>query len=203
MGSAFNGPEGVAVDSSGRVYVANNYGESVIEVAQSAGKFGAFNVGDSSGTITVGFTFDTGGKMSADVLAGGVSESDFVDAGTGSCTTNGLNHTYVANEVCTMDVYFTPSTWGPRYGAVELRDAGGDSDGHRICLRHGHSAPGNFCSRQCRSSAAGGFKNPTGLAMDGFGDIFVADVANNAVKEIESSGTVHRSVSTANGTLRR
>ena len=199
LGSAFNGPEGVAVDSSGRVYVANNYGESVIEVAQSAGNFGAFNVGDSSGTITVGFTFDTGGKMMpADVLAGGVSESDFVDAGTGSCTTNGLNHTYVANEVCTMDVYFTPSTWGPRYGAVELRDAGGDVMAIGYVYGTGIAPLATFAVPY-QSSAAGGFKNPTGLAMDGFGDIFVADVANNAVKEIESSGT-STVVSTANGT---
>jgi len=198
LGTDWNGPENVAVDSSGRVFVANNYGESVIEVANSAAYFGAFNVGDSSGTITLGFTFDTGGQMMpADVLAQGVSESDFADAGTGSCTTNGNSHNYAAHEVCTMDVTFTPSTWGSRYGAVELRDGGGEVMAIGYVYGTG-TAPLATFAIPYQSTAGSGFSNITSLAMDGFGDIFVADDASNAVKEIEESGT-SPVLSSANG----
>jgi hypothetical protein len=37
------------------------------------------------------------------------------------------------------------------------------------------------------NTLGGGFSNPTGVAMDGSGDVFVADFGNNAVKEIPSS----------------
>jgi streptogramin lyase len=127
----------------------------------------------------------------------GVSESDFADAGTGSCTTNGISVTYGPNAVCTMDVYFTPSTWGPRYGAVELRDDAGEVMAIGYVYGTGIAPLATFAVPY-QSAAGSGFSNLTGLAMDGFGDIFVADDANNTVKEIEPSGTVDP-VMTANG----
>ena len=189
LGGYLDGPEGVAVDSAGRVFIANNYGEGVLQVTQAAGNFGAFNVGDPSGTITLGFTFDSGGQMMpADVLAEGVSESDFVDAKTGSCTYNGLSHNYVTGEVCTMDVTFTPSTWGPRYGAVELRDGGGEVMAIGYVYGTGIAPLATF-SFANPSTVGSGFKNLTGLVLDGFGDLFVADDGNNEVNEIASGST--------------
>ena len=48
------------------------------------------------------------------------------------------------------------------------------------------------------STLGSGFNNPMGVAVDGSGNVFVADAANNAVKEIVAVGGVVSSASTVN-----
>jgi len=190
LGTGFNVPEGVAVGSNGRIFVADFYGERVVEVMQSAGNFGAFNVGDTSGKMTVGFTFDSAGEITAPaVVTQGAAGLDFADAGTGSCTTNGLSHTYAVGEVCTMDVIFTPSKWGPRYGAVELRDGAGAMMAIGYVYGTGVAPQATFALPN-QSAVGSALGNPTGLATDGSGDLFVADIGKGVTTEIEPSGTI-------------
>src|SRR5262245_54311994 len=40
------------------------------------------------------------------------------------------------------------------------------------------------------STLGSGFNGPQGVAVDGAGDVFVADLKNNAVKEIKTDGTI-------------
>ncbi len=93
---------------------------------------------------------------------------------------------------------------GPEGVAV---DASGDvfaSDGHSNLIREilagtGGAAPGTVNSTSSVISVGSGFNAPIGIAVDAFGNVFVADTYNNAVKEIvagtggAASGTVNSS----------
>ena len=89
--------------------------------------FGMVNLGNTSTTNSLVFTFDTAGTLgSTAVLTQGAAGLDFADAGTGSCTTNGTSHTYDTGDTCTIDVTFTPKFVGSRYGAAVLKDSLGN-----------------------------------------------------------------------------
>lgn len=91
--------------------------------------FGTVNVGQTSSTASLTFTFDTGGALGAApaVLTGGASGLDFADAGTGSCTVNGTTYGYNAGDTCTVDVRFAAKYPGARNGAVVLKDGSGNA----------------------------------------------------------------------------
>ena len=59
MGSGFNRPTGVAVDASGNVFVADIVNSAVKEIELAAANFSTVNVGSTSPTMLVPFTFDT------------------------------------------------------------------------------------------------------------------------------------------------
>src|SRR5260370_508148 len=89
--------------------------------------FGSAALGTSTPpTIQLTFTFDTGGTIGTPaVLTLGAAGLDFIDAGTGTCTTNGTTHSYNPGDTCTLNVSFTPKFSGVRYGAATLSDSSG------------------------------------------------------------------------------
>jgi hypothetical protein len=90
----------------------------------SAYNFNSVNVGATSASTPVTFTFLSPGSIAAPVVVTqGAAKLDFNDDGTGTCTTNGTSHAYNAGDTCTVNVTFTPKAWGPRYGAIELQGA--------------------------------------------------------------------------------
>src|SRR6516225_10686674 len=93
--------------------------------AQSSGNFGSVNVGSSSSTLSLPFTFDSGGKLgSIRVVTQGALGLDFNDAGTGTCQ---AGTDYTAGQTCTIDAIFTPKFAGVRYGAALLIDGNGNA----------------------------------------------------------------------------
>ena len=128
VGSGFSFPNGVAVDRAGNVFVADEGNDAVKEVMTEGADFGSLPVATSTpATLSLVFTFDTGGMISAPAVltqGAGVSDLDFVDARTGSCTTNGTSYNYNAGDSCTVDVTFTPKLSGIRYGAAMLISSG-------------------------------------------------------------------------------
>src|SRR6185312_11945186 len=88
--------------------------------------FATVNVGATSATQTVTFTFLSGatlGSTPVQVLTQGTAGLDFKNTNTGSCAAT----TYAANAVCTVTVSFTPAAPGPRLGSVVLQDASGNA----------------------------------------------------------------------------
>ncbi|QEE26922.1 hypothetical protein FTW19_02220 [Terriglobus albidus] len=187
LGSGFSSPTGVAVDGSGNVFVADFFHSAVKKIMTGAVAMPTMAVGQST-SLTLNFTFTTGGTIGAPVvLTMGAPNLDFTDAGTGSCTTNGTAHTYSAGDTCTVDVIFTPKYAGLRRGAVELTTTAGaviatayvsgTGTGPQVAFRPG-----------TQSTLGSGFSAPIGVAVDGSGNVFVADTVNNAVKKIPYSG---------------
>ena len=182
-----NEPSGVTVDALGDVFIAETDNSTVDEVPaanSSVVDFGSVPIGTSTPpTQTLTFEFDSPGKVQAPLaLTQGVSGQDFkVEGGTCAAAT------YAAGETCTVTLSFTPNYAGLRLGALELVNssgapfvtiyASGTGTGPQIAF-----LPGT------QSTLGSGFSAPQGVAADGAGNVFVADTANNEVKEVLASG---------------
>jgi streptogramin lyase len=184
LGSGFSQPGGVAVDASGNIFVADSGNSAVKEIVTRGVNFGAAAI-NNTGTppqIQLTFTFDTTGTIGTPaVMTQGAAGLDFTDAGTGSCTTNGTVHSYIAGDTCTLNVSFTPKFSGVRYGAATLSNSLGAVIATAYVYGTG-SGPQVTFSPGTPSSLGGGFSQPQGVAVDGNGNVFVADTT--VVKEI-------------------
>jgi len=195
LGDAYSyGPYGVAVDGNGNVFFADFLNAAVRKIAPSGGAFGSANVGSASPTIlTFTFTFDTTGALgSTAVVTKGAAGRDFSDAGTGTCVAGGY---YFGTNSCTLNVAFTPTAPGPRYGAVELFDNDGNLMATGYAQGSGVGPQINFSKITsgvylpgAEVNLGAGFNAPFGVAVDDSGNIFVADTLNSAVEEIVAAG---------------
>ncbi|MFI5180852.1 MAG: hypothetical protein ACHQPI_05640 [Thermoanaerobaculia bacterium] len=205
MGSAaaFNYPAGVAVDGSGNVYVADTYnntirritgGGVVTTVAGQAGYFGSVDgtgsaalfdhpqslAVDGSGNVYVADAFnDTIRKITSGgvvtTLAGLAQSSGSAD-GTGSAAqfnypqgvaVDGAGNIYVAD---TQNSTIRKITSGGVVTTLAgLAQSSGSADG---------------------TGSAARFSFPTGVAVDGSGNVVVSDTANNTIRGITTGGVV-------------
>jgi large repetitive protein len=187
--SSFGFINGVAVDKSGDIFVVSEASSVLEEIMTRAVDFGSVAVDTSSpSTLTLTFTFDTNGTIGAPaVFTQGATGLDFTDAGTGTCTTNGSTHTYSAGDTCTVDVTFNPKFSGARHGAITLNDSSGNVIATAYIYGTG-MGPQVTYTPSSLSTLGSGFSEPQGLAVDGNGDVFVADYGHQAVKEIMAAG---------------
>jgi hypothetical protein len=152
----------------------------VLITAPSPVTFGTVSIGTASQPIPLKFTFVTGGTVgSPAVLTQGAYGLDFADAGTGSCTTNGTSHVYSPGDTCTVNVTFTPTKAGPRYGGVEMLNGQGIPNAGTIIANayvYGTgSGPQVTFPPGTLSTLGGGFEVPTGVAVDASGNVYIAD----------------------------
>ena len=193
-------PYGLSVDAAGNVYIAGNGG--VLEESPVYGSFGSINIGSASAQpISMNFTFDTAGTLgSTAVLTQGATGLDFADAGTGTCA---ANTSYAAGQTCTINVKFTPRSAGTRYGAAVLYDGVGSVLATGYVQGTGIGPQINFLPISVptgnEGKLGGGFSNPNGVAVDGGGNVYVADYGNNAVKKIPPGCTSASCVTTLGG----
>jgi len=158
--------------------------------------FGSVNVGSTGAAVSLSFTFDTGGTLgSTTVLTQGVTGLDFVDAGAGTCATNGTSHTYNAGDSCTVNVTFAPNYAGTRYGAAVLKNAGGNVIATGYIYGTGVGPQVAFPPGALKTIVDSGLSNPAGVTVDGSGNLYVTDTYNNRVlKETLSGGSYTETV---------
>ena len=172
--------DGVAVDQRGNVYIANIGFSQVIEVSP-AQNFYAVNVGSTSATASLHITFPAQTTVGGiKVLTAGAAGLDFANTGTGSCT---LNINYGAGQGCTVNVNFTPRLSGMRFGAAILLDANGNAIAKTDLVGTGVAPQLSFAPGK-PTVLGSGFSQPSAAAIDGAGDVFVADNATHSVMEI-------------------
>ena len=176
----------VGFDSSGTLYVANTGDQQVIKQTTGTVNFGSVNI-RSTGSIPLTFMFDTGGTLaSTAVLTQGATGLDFQDAGNDTCS---ASTSYTAGASCVLNVQFSPKYSGIRYGAVTLNDSTGAAIATANIIGTG-SGPQIVYSPPMIGTLGSGFSYPQGVAVNGRGDVFVADSVNHAVKRIVASGGV-------------
>jgi sugar lactone lactonase YvrE len=199
LGSGFSFPYGVAVDSSDNVYVSEELYEVVKEIATAGGNFGTVSLGSSLG-LAAPFTFDSSGKLGGvNVLPnekGANPGLDFtrVPAGVTDCVTN---QTYIGGDTCNVGVLFSPQHPGLRTGAVQLLDSGGNVIATARLKGIGQGPQVVFSPSTI--STLGSFHDPWGVTVDGSGNVYVADLGNNLVKEMPAGCASPACVTTLGG----
>jgi sugar lactone lactonase YvrE len=188
--SAPENPVAIAADPRGDVYIADAVSNHVQKLQLASVDFGGVAVGSTSPSISLIFTFDTAGKINSPVVVTqGSLFQDFTDAGTGSCTSNGKTHAYHVGDTCTVDVSFKPRFSGERYGAALLLDGFGHILASAYVYGAGLGAQTTFLPGRS-VSLANGLAQPLGVAVDGGGNLFVAESGSGVVyKETLSGGT--------------
>jgi len=191
IGGGFFNPVGVAVDRSGNVFVADTYNNAVKEIVLAPQKLPATAVGSTSVSLSVPFTFDSGGSIAVPiVLTQGATGLDFADAGTGTCTTNSTSHTYNTGDICTVDVTFTPKYPGQRRGAVQLVTTGGAVIATAYIYGTGTAPQVTFTPGTASVVGTGGaiINNPYQVALDDAGNMYVGDYTGKNVTKIAAGG---------------
>jgi hypothetical protein len=156
--------------------------------------FGSQAVGSAQAQTTVTFTVTTGGTLDTTplVLTTGAPNLDY-KLGTGSTCTGS-----VSAGTCTVNVVFTPKAPGRRLGAVVLT-SGGATVATALLNGTGTGPAVVFPGNPTILPLGSGFGLPAGVAVDGAGNVYVADQGNNAVKEIVAVGG---SIPASNPTIR-
>jgi hypothetical protein len=172
--------------------------------AQSA--FGAKPVGTASSSQTVSVPVATSGTVtSVEILTGGASGLDFA-AGTGTSTCTG---SLTAGTPCTASVIFTPSAPGARLGAVVVVGTvgatptvlgtaylSGTGTGSLGVIAPGNTIPvAGQVDTYLGAIGDGGLATsgvlylPTGVALDGAGNMYIADSGHDRVRVVCASTT--------------
>jgi len=138
-------------------------------------------VGTTSAVKTANVTITTSGTLSAiNVLTLGAPNLDFNLVNGGTCQKGA---TYSVNLTCTVFYTFTPTHPGLRFGGITLVTSGTVLLGNAYINGLG-AGPQVIYSPVVQSLLGGTYSYPTGIAVDGAGDVFLSDESENAVYEI-------------------
>ncbi|MGA7521234.1 MAG: choice-of-anchor D domain-containing protein, partial [Acidobacteriaceae bacterium] len=152
-----------------------------------------------SATVTLQFTAAETG-ISPSVVTQGATGLDFTDAGGGTCDTNGTGHAYNPEDTCTVNVKFAPKVAGARDGAVKLVNGSSTVVATTFIYGTGQGPQLAFGPPATPTTLGGGFSGPAAVAVDGSGNVYIADgYPANAVKEMPAGCTSSSCVTTLGG----
>ena len=192
LGAGFSEPASIAVDAHGNVYVADAGLDSVVQIDVLSVNFGSVAVGATGPAQTLNFSIAAGTTIgSIGFYAGGIQDHEFSKTSSTTCTAT----TYSSAAACTVNLQFYPKIPGNRPGAVvffsALNELGtvlasvpvfGNGTGPQIAY-----GPGTQIVSYPQTGV-GGLAAALGLAVDGAGDVFIADSGNNRVVEVAAGG---------------
>jgi hypothetical protein len=154
---------------------------------------GATTPAPCSQTTTLAFDVAAGTTISSiDILTQGAPNLDFKAATTqesNPCATQ----TYTSATTCTVTVTFAPEHPGQRLGAVVLQDSADDPPATTYVFGTGQGPQITFSSPGMQSMLGSGFSSPIGVAVDGSGNVFVADFGSGVNEILAVNGVVSSS----------
>ncbi len=199
----FNTPNGVAVDGSGNVYVADTSNGTIRKITNTgvvttlAGSAGQFSGMDGTGAAAH-FHFPYGVAVDG---SGNVYVADTSNCTIRKITSTGTVTTLAGSAGQTGNVDGTGA-------AARFNNPVGvavDGNGNVYVCDTNNSTIRKITSTGTVTTLAGGagqvgyvdgtgfaarFSNPKGVAIDGSGNVYVADSGNNTIRKITSTGTV-------------
>lgn len=187
------GPNSItAVYSGDGNYAASTSPAITVTLLDSDQGFGTVNVGTPSAVQTLTYTFNSNAQLTAiNILTVGVSGLDYKDGGSSTCT---VGTPYTAGQSCTVTVGLTPSAPGMRAGSVTLFAQGSNQPLNTWYLSGIGESPAVTIDPGTQTTL-GTITNAAtyGSAVDGAGNVYVADQANGQVVKI-AVGTLQQSV---------
>jgi DNA-binding beta-propeller fold protein YncE len=227
-GQGLSSPMGLAFDTTGNLYVANNSSNTVTRYDSSGARIGTFFVPSGQGlNVPTGLTFDSSGNLYvANVLGSTIAKYDssgarigtfFVPGGQGLNTPYGLafdatGNLYAANSGSNTITRYDSS--GARIGTDFVPTGQGlnvpiglafDSSNYLYAANTSGSA--NTITRYDTSGNrigtdfTTGLNGPSGLAFGSSGNLYVANGGAQTISKLNSAGTVLFSWSTPSGAL--
>ena len=211
----FANPQGVAVDSSGIVYISDTFNSRIRDI--SGGTVGEFagadhaqgDGGKASNALLYFpqyFAWDAAGNMYiADTLNNRIRKVTTAGiistiAGTGSYITSGDGGPAISAGVGQPQAVAVDSS-GNVYIATgnQIRMVGSDG---KISTVVNTSGQGGFIG-DGESAAAAELNTPQGLAVDSSGNLYIADASNNRIRKVSGGiiSTIAGSGSTTNGSF--
>ena len=163
-----------------------------VTLLQSDEGFGTINVGTPAPVQTLTYTFNSNAQLTAiDILTMGISGLDYKDGGSSTCT---VGTPYTAGQNCTVTLAFTPSAPGLRAGSVTLFAQGSNLPLNTWYVSGIGESPAVTIDPGTQTTL-GTITNAAtyGSAVDGAGNVYVADKANGQVVKI-AAGTQVQSV---------
>ena len=194
----FSSPSGVAVDSSGNVYVADASNDRIrkIDPAGVVTTFaGSGTSGNNNGTGTAAQFFNPYG-VAVD-SSGNVYVADSTNNRIRKISSTGMVTTFAGSSFGSMNGTGTAAQFfNPNGVAV---DSSGhvyvaDTDNHRIRKISSASVVTTFAGSSAGyrddTGTAAWFNQPQGVAVDSSGNVYVADASNNRIRKISPAGVV-------------
>jgi large repetitive protein len=182
VGSGLSSPFAVAVDSASDVFITDSGNNRVVELSPFAVNFWGVSIGTTSQTATLSYNVVASNETSPNVLTQGAPNLDFTLAGGSTCT-----GAVVEASQCTVNVTFAPKTPGLRMGAVQLTDSFGNVP--TTMLRGIGQGPAIAFGPGAQTTVASGLSYPEGVAVDGKGDVFIANHEGGSVLEVPAGCT--------------
>jgi large repetitive protein len=201
LGSGFAEPYGAAVDNKGDLYVTDASNNAAYEIQTQGVNLRSTAVGatSSSHTLLFNFTNTSNAKIKLPfALTQGAAGKDFAVASGGSCDAT-TNYSAGGNNSCTVNVTVKPASPGLRMGAVEIENTSGTVIATTYVYGNGTGPQVAFNSPVTTSTLGGGFNKPNAIAVDGSGNVYVADTLNNAVKVMPAGCATSSCVTTVGG----
>ena len=178
-----NNPVGIWSDRNGNLYIANPGGNDIAMVSTESINFGLHYVlpkGTNAGTsIGLDFVVPAAGGPTMSVLTQGISGLDF-NLANQTCQPWTPDTQF---NLCQMNVAFTPTAPGLRRGAVVFTD----SQGYELLsvpifgIGNGPQAAFSVGAPKVFGT---GFNRPRGVAVDGAGNLYIADSYNSQVVKV-------------------
>ncbi len=170
--SLLSDPEGIAVDGSGNLYIADTDNNRVVEIPVASGQNRGF------GTLTVDDLYTIAGHGTCAMGHGGnggIADDAFLDAPSGVSTGHLNSDIYIA-DTDNSRIQEVPAASGTQWGQ--------SMTGFDIYTVAG-SAAGTFGISPDGTAATSALMNePGGLSFNSFGSMFIADSDNNRIVEV-------------------
>jgi serine/threonine protein kinase, bacterial len=198
--ASFNYPIGIAADASGNLYVGDQFNEKVRKVTPAGvvttlagnGNWGSVDGTGTSATFyyPTGVTVDASGNLYVTDLGGNtIREVSSVGVVTTIAGTGGTGSQNGPASTCTFSEPSGVAIDGS--GDLFITDASNNkireiSSGGTVSTFAGSGSIGSADG----TGTAASFYYPYGIAIDGSGNLYVADARNNEIRKITSGGVV-------------
>jgi trimeric autotransporter adhesin len=188
---------GVGVDPLGRLFYTGYSGGTNINIMTLWNTpLGSSAVGTANAAQTLNVVFSAAATPSNIAITGGNTGFSLTGGSCGAGTTCCAAGTaYSMNQSCTLTVAYTPTAVGLQTGSVSITGADGSNlaTGYLSGIGLGAAQtvdPGTL------TAVGSGWKSPQGVALDGAGNLYVADATANTVSLFAPGATTATTVGT-------